>query len=105
MIKKYGILYFLKYYNFLAHALFAVALYLSRNYVFTFFCTITQITERNQLFYKAYQLLVPVLLFAIWFMVFFTSIRSKLYKYKTGRSFGYDSSHYKRSYHELDARI
>ena len=101
MIKKYGILYFLKYYNFLAHALFAVALYLSRNYVFTFFCTITQITERNQLFYKAYQLLVPVLLFAIWFMVFFTSIRSKLYKYKTGRSFGYDSSHYKRSYHEL----
>lgn len=62
---------------------------------------ITQVTERDRLFYKLYGITVPILLIVIWVLIFFTSTREKAYRYKTGRSFGYDSSHYKRSYYEL----
>ena len=101
MVKKYGLWYAVKYYNLIFHAIFALVLYLIRDYAFDFFCMITQVTERDRLFYKLYGITVPILLIAIWVMVFFVSTREKTYKYKTGRSFGYDSSHYKRTYHEL----
>ena len=101
MVKKYGLWYAVKYYNLIFHAIFALVLYLIRDYAFNFFCMITQVTERDKIFYKLYGITVPILLIAIWVMVFFVSTREKAYRYKTGRSFGYDSSHYKRTYHEL----
>ena len=101
MVKKYGLWYAVKYYNLIFHAIFALVLYLIRDYAFNFFCMITQVTERDKLFYKLYGITVPILLIVIWVLIFFTSTREKAYKYKTGRSFGYDSSHYKRTYHEL----
>ena len=101
MVKKYGLWYTVKYYNLIFHAIFALVLYLIRNYAFDFFCMITQVTERDRLFYKLYGITVPILLIVIWVLIFFTSTREKAYRYKTGRSFGYDSSHYKRSYYEL----
>lgn len=101
MVKKYGLWYAVKYYNLIFHAIFALVLYLIRNYAFDFFCMITQVTERDRLFYKLYGITVPILLIVIWVLIFFTSTREKAYRYKTGRSFGYDSSHYKRSYYEL----
>lgn len=101
MVKKYGLWYAVKYYNLIFHAIFALVLYLIRDYAFDFFCMITQVTERDRIFYKLYGITVPILLIAIWVMIFFVSTREKAYRYKTGRSFGYDSSHYKRTYHEL----
>lgn len=101
MVKKYGLWYAVKYYNLIFHAFFALVLYLIRDYAFDFFCMITQVTERDRIFYKLYGITVPILLIAIWVMIFFVSTREKAYRYKTGRSFGYDSSHYKRTYHEL----
>jgi type IV secretory pathway TraG/TraD family ATPase VirD4 len=101
MVKKYGLWYAVKYYNLIFHAIFALVLYLIRDYAFDFFCMITQVTERDRLFYKLYGITVPILLIVIWVLIFFTSTREKAYRYKTGRSFGYDSSHYKRSYYEL----
>lgn len=101
MVKKYGLWYAVKYYNLIFHAIFALVLYLIRDYAFDFFCMITQVTERDRIFYKLYGITVPILLIAIWVIIFFVSTREKAYRYKTGRSFGYDSSHYKRTYHEL----
>lgn len=101
MVKKYGLWYAVKYYNLIFHAIFALVLYLIRDYAFDFFCMITQVTERDRIFYKLYGITVPILLIAIWVIIFFVSTREKAYLYKTGRSFGYDSSHYKRTYHEL----
>lgn len=101
MVKKYGLWYAVKYYNLIFHAIFALVLYLVRDYAFDFFCMITQVTERDRLFYNLYEITVPILLIAIWVMIFFVSTREKAYRHKTGRSFGYDSSHYKRTYHEL----
>jgi len=101
MVKKYGLWYAVKYYRLIFHAIFALVLYLIRDYAFDFFCMITQVTERDRIFYKLYGITVPILLIVIWVLVFFTMTRDRAYKYKTGRSFGYDSSHYKRSYYEL----
>lgn len=101
MVKKYGLWYAVKYYNLIFHAIFALVLYLIRDYAFDFFCMITQVTERDRIFYKLYGITVPILLIAIWVIIFFVSTREKAYRYKTGRSFGYDSSHYKRTYHKL----
>lgn len=101
MIKKYGIWYTIKYYNLIFHTLFALTLYFIKDHVFELFCMFTQITEQNTIFYNFCKLIIPIFFIAIWLFNFFTSIREKAYKYKTDRDFGYDSSHYKRTYNEL----
>lgn len=102
MIKKYGLWYTVKYYCFIQHLIFALVLYLSRNYVFEFFRSILNITERSP-FYKIYELLIPAMLIILWIFIFFYITREKMYHYKTGRNFTGDKTKYKRSYHELVA--
>ena len=101
MLKKHGLWYCIKYYNLISHFIFGFALYLSRGIVFQLFCQLTQITDEFSIFYKLYQLAVPVLLIAIWLFVFIMTTREKAYRYRTGRSYGYDNGHYHRSYGEL----
>ena len=101
MVKKHGFWYFVKYYNLLIYLAFAIVLYLVKDYVFLLFCQLTQVTSERSIFYKIYELLVPIALAALWFFIFFYNTREKAYRYKTGRSFGYDSGHYHRTYSEL----
>lgn len=100
MVKKHGLWYFIKYYNLLIYLTLALVLYLIKDYVLLFFCQIAQITEDSG-FYKIYEFLVPIALTAVWLCCFFYNTRNKLYKYKTGRNFNYDSSHYHRTFNEL----
>ena len=101
MVKKHGFWYFVKYYNLLIYLAFAIVLYLIKDYLFLLFCQLTQVTSERIIFYKIYELLVPIALAALWFFIFFYNTREKAYRYKTGRSFGYDSGHYHRTYSEL----
>ena len=101
MVKKHGFWYFVKYYNMLIYLAFAIVLYLVKDYVFLLFCQLTQVTSERSIFYKIYELLVPIALAALWFFIFFYNTREKAYRYKTGRSFSYDSGHYHRTYSEL----
>ena len=101
MVKKHGFWYFVKYYNLLIYLAFAIVLYLVKDYVFLLFCQLTQVTSERSIFYKINELLVPIALAALWFFIFFYNTREKAYRYKTGRSFGYDSGHYHRTYSEL----
>ena len=100
MVKKHGLWYFIKYYHLLIYLVFAGVLYLVKDYVLVLFCQLTQVTERSG-FYKIYELLVPLALAALWLFIFFYNTREKAYRYQTGRSFGYDSGHYHRTYNEL----
>lgn len=101
MVKKHGFGYFVKYYNLLFYLAFAVVLYLLKDYIFLLFCQLTQVTSERSIFYKINQLLVPIGLIALWAFIFFYNTREKAYRYRTGRSFGYDSGHYHRTYNEL----
>lgn len=100
MIKKHGWWYTIKYFCIIQHFIFAMFLYLARNYIFDMFCNLTQVTERSP-FYKIYVLLIPAFLILCWGFVFIFVTREKLYFAKTGRHFGKDNGKYKRSYHEL----
>lgn len=100
MIKKKGLWYAIKYYCIIQLAILGLVLYLTREYTFNLLCQLTQVTEKNQ-FYELYGVLTPILLFCIWFIIAFTTIRSKTYQYKTGRFFDSDQRKYKRTYYEL----
>ena len=100
MVKKHGLWYAIKYYALIQHLLFAVALYFVNPYALQLFCKLTNVTERS-MFYKIYIYLVPIALAALWIYVFFTVTRDKSYRYQTNRSYGYDHSHYQRSYYDL----
>lgn len=101
MVKKYGLWYAIKYYKIIPFAILALVLYIANPYIFAYTCNAFGITERNG-FYMPYKLLIAVALIAAWFMIVFSSCRSKRYKYLTGgRSFGKDSGKYKRTYYEL----
>ena len=100
MVKKYGLWYAIKYYAIIQHILFAVALIIANPYVHQLFCKLTNITERS-IFYKISLYLVPAALAVLWTCVFFTVTRDKSYRYQTGRSYAYDSSHYQRTYYDL----
>ena len=101
MVKKYGLWYAVKYYSIIPFAVLALVLYIANPFVFAYTCNALKITERSG-FYMPYKLLIAVALIAAWFMIVFSSCRSKRYKYLTGgRSFGKDSGKYKRTYYEL----
>lgn len=101
MIKKHGFWFFIKYYNLMQLLAFAIFLFMIRNCLFDFFCSITSLKSDSELLMSLLRLSLYALLIFIWFAIFFDNTRSKTYRYKTRRSFRYDSSHYKRSYHEL----
>lgn len=100
MIKKHGLWYAIKYYCIIQFTLFAIALFIAKDYIFEISCNYMNLTERSP-FYSIYQLAVPIGLAAIWFIIVFTICRDKSYYYHTGRRFGYDNSRYKRDYHWL----
>ena len=101
MVKKYGLWYAVKYYSIIPFAILALVLYIANTYIFAYTCNTLGITKRSG-FYMPYKLLIAVALIAAWFMIVFSSCRSKRYKYLTGgRSFGKDSGKYKRTYYEL----
>lgn len=100
MIKKKGLWGAIKYYCIIQHLIFALVLYLAKDYVFEFLCTLTNVTERSP-FYKIYLLLSPALLIILWLLVFITTTREKMYYSKTGRHYAGDNAKYKRDYHSL----
>lgn len=101
MVKRYGFWYAVKYYDIIPFGIFAMILYLANPFVFYITCAELQITEQG-IFYNAFKLLISLTFAFIWFAVFFTSVRSKLYKYLTGgRNYSRDTNNYKRSFYSL----
>lgn len=100
MIKKHGWWYTIKYYRVIPLSIFAIVLYLAKDLIFTILCNVSGVNDRSP-FYKLYELLIPLMILALWVFVFFMTTREKLYFAKTGRHFGKDNGRYKRSYHEL----
>lgn len=101
MVKKYGILYTLKYYSVIYFIVLALILYVSYPLIFNFACKALDMNEYG-IFYKIYELFIPIALAFLWFFIVFSYCRSQRYRYLTGgRSYGKDSGSYKRSYFEL----
>ena len=101
MIKKFGVWYTIKYYNFIAYAVSAVILFFFSDLLFEVICTITELAQKNAQLYNLTRFAVPIVLWAFWGALLFTTVRSKRYFFLTGRKFGYDNNHYKRTYSEL----
>ena len=101
MIKKFGLWYTAKYYNLIAYAVAAIILFLSSNLLFEVICAYAGISPRDALIYNLTRLSVLIVSWGLWGALLFTTVRSKRYKFLTGRKFGYDFGHYKRSYGEL----
>lgn len=99
MVKKHGLLYTIKYYSIIPFLLAAIVLYLCSPLALRLFCIITD-TADNSFFYTIFRFAVPILLASAWFFSFASYIRSKRYRYLTGRSLRKDMK-YKRSYSEL----
>lgn len=99
MVKKHGILYTIKYYSIIPFLLTAIALYLCSPLVLKLFCKMTD-TADNSFFYTIFRFAVPVLLTSAWLFSFTSYIRTRHYRYLTGRSLRKDIK-YRRSYSEL----
>lgn len=100
MIKKKGLWGAIKYYCIIQHIIFAMVLFLAKNYIFEFICNLFDITMKSP-FYALYWYLNNAIFIFIWCMIFFVVTREKMYHFKTGRNFGEDYGKYNRSYHEL----
>lgn len=101
MVKKYGIWYFIKYYHLLIFSALAIVLFLIKDYLFQSICKLLNLTSEKNVFYKLFSVATPVILAIIWLLIFLYVTRSKLYKYKTGRNYYYDSTRYHRTFREL----
>lgn len=100
MIKKYGLLYTIIYYDLQKYFISAIAILLLRGLFFRIICVISGIPEQSPL-YPLIMTVLPFILWGFWAFFLFSGIRSRRYNYLTGRSYGYDAGQYKRSYHEL----
>lgn len=101
MVKKYDLLYTIKYYSIIPFAMFALVLYIANSFIFNYTCKVFNI-QMHSVFYMPCKILVAIVLAAAWFMIVFSSVRNQRYKHLTGgRSFSKDSGKYKRTYHEL----
>lgn len=98
MVKKFC--YFFKYYNVLFHLLLGIGFYIISTPLADLLCYLQKIPEES-LFHTIYNIVIPIALLGLWILLLLTTIRDKTYLYKTGRKYGYDNSHYKRSYKEL----
>ena len=101
MVKKHGFWYTVKYYNILIYIAFAIILYLTEDNIYLFICQLAQDTILYDLICQSGPVLVPIGLFVLWFYIVFQGTREKAYYYQTGRKYGYDASHYHRSYNDL----
>ena len=100
MVKKHGFMYAVKYYYIIQFIILALVLFLMKDYAYQITCELLQITERSP-FYNIYPYVVNTGLFVIWFLIVFTTSRTKRYRYLTGRTFGTDNGKYKRTYSQL----
>ena len=98
MVKKFC--YFFKYYHILFYLLLGIGFYIISTPLADLLCYLQKIPEES-LFHTIYNIVIPFALLVSWILLLLTTIRDKTYLYKTGRKYGYDSSHYKRSYKEL----
>jgi type IV secretory pathway TraG/TraD family ATPase VirD4 len=98
MVKK--IRYFLRYYKILFHLLLGIGFCIISSPLSDLLCYLQKIPDES-LFHTIYKIIIPIALFGLWILLLLTNIRDKTYLYKTGRRYGYDSTHYKRSYQEL----
>lgn len=100
MIKKFGWKYTIKYYNFIEFAIAAMAILIFQNVIAQIFCSIYNLDEADMLYHLA-SMAIPFILWVLWGCLLFYTARSQRYKFLTGRKFGYDNGHYKRTYGEL----
>ena len=100
MIKKFGLWHTIKYYNVITYLITALLIFLGIPWITEAVCLYMDITERSP-YYSLTVFSVPAVLCGSWCVLFFHSTRTKRYRYLTGRKYGYDASHYKRTYREL----
>lgn len=101
MVKKQGILYYIKNYHLTLHMIYAFILLSFKNRFFEIVCKITNVSSSSSSLYELNEKTVTLILFTAWFIPVLLSIRSYRYALITGRNYSYDSSHYSRSYIEL----
>lgn len=90
----------IKYYNIPEFTILGLILYIIRDLVVTLVCMSSDISYLSPL-YNLYEFTVYFVLFGIWFILTFVTIRQKLYFRKTGRNFIKDNHKYKRTFTEL----
>lgn len=64
------------------------------------FCAVNDLYESDMLYSLATNA-IPFILWALWACILIYHARNQRYKFLTGRKFGYDNGHYKRTYGEL----
>ena len=67
MIKKYGLLYTIIYYDLQKYVISAIALLLLRRLVFKLFCVISGISEQSPI-YPIIMTALPLILWGFWFL-------------------------------------
>lgn len=100
MIKKHGIKYAINYYSLIPFSISLITIMIFQEQIINILCYLQNIKSENSL-YSLTRLGMMIMLYSIWAFCFFTNCRQKAYRYHTGRSYGYDHDHYKRSYSEL----
>lgn len=98
MVKK--IRYFLRYYKILFHLLLGIGFCIISSPLSDLLCYLQKIPDES-LFHTIYKIIIPIALFGLWILLLLTNIRDKTYSIKLVCRYGYDSTHYKRSYQEL----
>lgn len=100
-MKKKDILWrTIKYYQIIPMLLFAVAIYFSMSYITDFLFASLSI-HRQEYDSVILNRWAPVAVWGFYGYICFSIIRSRKYKYLTGRSYDYDHSHYNRTYTHL----
>ena len=92
--KKLSLWEAIKYYKIIQILILGLILYIFKDYAVTLLCTIGQVTEQS-IFYKYMPIVSYIGLAALWGFISFTILRDKRYHRLTGRSYSYDSGHYK----------
>lgn len=100
MIKKHGIKYTVNYYNLIPFSIVLIMIIIFQDKIIDIICYLQNIDTPNAL-YDLTRLGSKISLYCVWGLCFFTNFQQKAYHYRTGRSYVYDHSHYKRSYGEL----
>ncbi len=93
--KKLSLWESIMYYKIIWLLLFGTVLYFTRETIFYYFINLTGITPHSRNMYDLVHTSVYLTLAGIWFIVSFLILRDKRYYRLTGRSFGYDSGHFR----------
>ena len=101
MIKKYGLLYTLKYFRIIQFSIAAALIFLFQEPVFLLLCLLQGINNKTPVFYDLEHQIYPFFLAGSWMFFFYHSCRNQIYAFKTGRNHDYDRRHYHRSTDDL----